>query len=157
MVLNLHAIANRCIQCLSPNVQLVLIRNTSLVNEYGEIKATYGDCELISAQKQTLNGDEQALVNEQLQNEFSRKFYFSNVGQPVVSGRRDLQEAPTYFYEVDSGTYWRIYNINEDYQSSSWLMVFATLQNNVPPEVESALKESGLVKVEDHESAPENE
>lgn len=57
MLINLHAIANHCIQALSPNVDVIVVRCTDLSLSYGEAQATYGDCELLSAQKQTLNGD----------------------------------------------------------------------------------------------------
>lgn len=65
--MNLHALANRVIKVASPNVDLVVIRCTGFKNEYGQLIESYGACERVSTQKQTLNGDELSLSNEIMQ------------------------------------------------------------------------------------------
>ena len=47
----------------------------------------YGDCERISAQKQTLNDDDIQLANEVMQAQTSRKFFLSTT-RPLTAGQR---------------------------------------------------------------------
>lgn len=144
MPMNLHALANRVVRAALPNVDMVAIRCNGFTQNYGQHTMTYGNCERVNAQKQTLNGDELQLVNEVFQAELSRKFYLSTQGAPLTAGRRYDNRGADYLYELDTQIFWRIYNINEDYSDAGWQLVFAAVDSSPPEEVINAFRDSGI-------------
>ena len=149
MGFNLHGLVRSIVGAVAPNVQLVLIRCVGSKNDaklgLGQVQYEYGNCELSSGQKQTLNGDEQQQVGGVMQGEIGRKFYLSVSGTPLTAGHSVYSVAPSYLYEVATGDYWRVTNISEDFHNVGWALVFATLQKVPPKEVVTALERSGLV------------
>ena len=149
MALNLHVLANRLIRQAVPNTTMVVIRALpeTVSNSDGTVSCSYGDCELILAQQQSINGDEPALANNAWQDEESRKFYLSALGRPLSSGDSKTQEPSSYLYEIKAQRFWRIYSISEDFQTVGWALVFASLQasSRVPLVVKKALAQSGMV------------
>ncbi len=142
--MNLHALANRVIKVALPNVDLVVIRCTGFKNEYGQLIESFGSCERVSAQKQTLNGDELTYANEIMQGEIGRKFFISTKGAPLTVGRRHDQQGGSYLFELDSGLFWKVYNISEDYSAAGWQLVFAAIDPTPPAAAKQALKDSGI-------------
>lgn len=145
MGFNLHSLVRSVVGAVAPNVQLVLIRCVGSVAEGGLVQYTFGDCELSSGQKQTLNGDEQQQVGGVMQGELGRKFYLSVSGSPLTAGHSVHSVAASYLYEVATGEYWRVTNVSEDFHHVGWALVFAVLQKKPPKEVVLALEQSGLV------------
>lgn len=144
MPFNLHAIANMAIRTALPNVDMVVIRCTGFKNEYGQLIESFGSCERITAQKQTLNGDELTFTNEIMQAEIARKFFLSSKGAPLTAGRRHDQCGASYLFELDSGVFWKVYNISEDYAAAGWQLVFAAIDPTPPAAAKQALKDSGI-------------
>ena len=145
-MINLHAIANRVLKMVHPNEDFIAIRCTGYMNNNGALIHSYGSCELDSAQMQSLNGDEQQLSNEIMQNELSRKLFISVKGTPLTAGRIDTQEGASFLYQTRTGQFWKVFNISEDFTKNNWATVFISL---VPPEstpdaVVKALKDSNF-------------
>lgn len=143
--MNLHAYANRAISALHPNVKLVLVRCIGTVNEHGRILGRFGQCEDVSAQMQTLSGDELKYEHELYEVDFARKFFLSVKGRPVFAGQGQLQVGSDFFYMRSIQQFWRVYNVAEDFYLSGWSQVYATLQNKPPLGAVQALITSGLV------------
>ena len=143
-MINLHAIANRVIRAVHPNDDFIVIRCTGFVNNNGLLTHYYGDCEKVSAQLQTLNGDEQSLNAEIMQNEISRKLFISVQGMPITAGRFDTQEGATFLYHPKTGDFWKVYNINEDFNKNHWVTAFVSLLSyeSTPRTVIDGLKNS---------------
>lgn len=144
MPLNLHAIANRAIKAALSNVEMAVIRCTGFRNDYGQMLESYGSCERVVAQKQTLNGDELALVNNIMQGELSRKFFVSVKGAPLTAGRRHDGAGGAYLFELRTNLFWKVFNVSEDYSDAGWQLVFACVDPTPPQSVKQALKDSGI-------------
>ena len=143
--MNLHAYANRAISALHPNVKLVLVRCIGTVNEHGRILGRFGQCEDVSAQMQTLSGDELKYEHELYEVDFARKFFLSVTGRPVFAGQGQLQVGSDFFYMRSIQQFWRVYNVAEDFYLSGWTQVYATLQSKPPVGAVQALIASGLI------------
>lgn len=144
-MMNLHAIAARAIGAVHPNQELVLIRCLGSVNESGLLLGQFGSCEAVTAQVQSLNGDELKLEHELYEVDIVRKFFFSVTGRPVIAGIKLLEAGSDFLYQRSTGQFWRVFDIAEDYYLSGWVQVFAALQNNPPQGAVIALADSGLL------------
>ena len=131
-MMNLHAIAARAIGAVHPNQELVLIRCLGSVNESGLLLGQFGSCEAVTAQVQSLSGDELKLEHELYEVDIVRKFFFSVTGRPVLAGIKLLEAGSDFLYQRSTGQFWRVFNIAEDYYLSGWVQAFAALQNNPP-------------------------
>lgn len=147
--MNLHAYANRAISALHPNVNLVLVRCIGTVNDGGRILGRFGQCEDVTAQMQTLSGDELKFEHELYEVDFARKFFLSVTGRPVFAGQGQLQVGSDFFYMRSIQQFWRIYNVAEDFYLSGWSQVYATLQNKPPLGAVQALISSGLISAQE--------
>ena len=143
--MNLHAIASRAISCLHPNVSLILVRALGSENDHGMLKGTFGQCEEITAQMQTLSGDELKLDHEIYEVDIVRKFYLSVQGRPVLAGMRLLEAGSDFLYLKGIRQFWRVHAVSEDYNLSGWAQVNASLQDQPPAAVVIALIKSDLV------------
>lgn len=144
-MMNLHAIAARAIGAVHPNQELVLIRCLGSVNESGLLLGQFGSCEAVTAQVQSLSGDELKLEHELYEVDIVRKFFFSVTGRPVLAGIKLLEAGSDFLYQRSTGQFWRVFNIAEDYYLSGWVQAFAALQNNPPQGAVIALVDSGLL------------
>lgn len=146
-MINLHAIANHVISKIHPNDDFIAIRCTGYANHIGSIDYFYGNCEKVSGQVQTLNGDELQQANEIMQGEISRKIFISTKGPPLTAGRRDTQEGASYLFQVNNKCFWKVYNISEDYTKCGWGLLFISQIpiELTPQNVIDALKASGFV------------
>lgn len=144
-MMNLHAIAARAIGAVHPNQELVLIRCLSSVNESGLLLGQFGSCEAVTAQVQSLSGDEPKLEHELYEVDIVRKFFFAVTGRPVFAGLKLLEAGSDFLYQHSTGQFWRVFNIAEDYYLSGWVQAFAALQNNPPQGAVIALVDSGLL------------
>lgn len=143
MAFNLHALARGAVMTLHPEVPMVAIFCTGFLNDHGQRIMKYGDCERISAQKQTLNGDDIQLANEVMQAQISRKFFLSTT-RPLTAGQRHDGEGASWLYELDTGEYWRVYTVSEDFSSVGWQLVFASQVHSPPPAVIKALRDISI-------------
>ena len=144
-MMNLHAIAARAIGAVHPNQELVLVRCLGSVNESGLLLGQFGSCEAVTAQVQSLNGDELKLEHELYEVDIVRKFFFSVTGRPVLAGIKLLEAGSDFLYQRSTGQFWRVFNIAEDYYLSGWVQAFAALQNNPPQGAVIALVDSELL------------
>lgn len=158
-MINLHAIANRVLKMAHPNETFIVIRCTGFVNTNGVLLHYYGNCEKVSAQMQSLNGDEQKLANEMMQNEISRKLFISVRGAPLTAGRFDTQEGASFLYHPKTGQFWKVFNINEDFSNCEWATVFISLMppESTPDVVLKALKDSDFGYYAHKPSSAQNE
>ena len=143
--MNLHAIAARAIGAVHPNQELVLVRCLGSVNESGLLLGQFGSCEAVTAQVQSLSGDELKLEHELYEVDIVRKFFFTVTGRPVFAGIKLLEAGSDFLYQRSTGQFWRVFNIAEDYYLSGWVQAFAALQNNPPQGAVIALVDSGLL------------
>ena len=102
-MMNLHAIAARAIGAVHPNQELVLIRCLGPVNESGLLLGQFGSCEAVTAQVQSLNGDELKLEHELYEVDIVRKFFFSVTGRPVLAGIKLLEAGSDFLYQGSFG------------------------------------------------------
>lgn len=144
-MMNLHAIAARAIGAVHPNQELVLVRCLGSINESGLLLGQFGSCEAVTAQVQSLSGDELELEHELYEVDIVRKFFFSVTGRPVLAGIKLLEAGSDFLYQRSTGQFWRVFNIAEDYYLSGWVQAFAALQNNPPQGAVIALVDSGLL------------
>lgn len=143
--MNLHAIAARAIGAVHPNQELMLIRCLGSVNGSGLLLGQFGSCEAVTAQVQSLSGDEPKLEHELYEVDIVCKFFFSVTGRPVIAGIKLLEAGSDFIYQRSTGQFWRVFNIAEDYYLSGWVQAFAALQNNPPQGAVIALVDSGLL------------
>lgn len=143
--MNLHAIANRAVSALHPNLRFVLIRALGSENEQGRLLGQFGQCEVVIAQTQTLSGDELRLEHELYEVDIVRKFFFSIKGRPVLAGLHLLEAGSDFLFHVGTSQFWRVFNVAEDFYLSGWAQVYGALQNKPPQGVVQALIDSGLI------------
>lgn len=143
--MNLHAIATRAVSVLHPNIDLILVRSLNVTNEQGRLAAQFGECEKVSAQVQTLSGDELKLEHEVYEVDIARKFFFSVTGRPVFAGAKLHVTSSDFLYQCGKGLFWRVFNVAEDFHLSGWSQVLGSLQNNPPQGVAQTLVDSGLL------------
>ncbi len=82
------------------------------------LKGTFGQCEEITAQMQTLSGDELKLDHEIYEVDIVLKFYFSVQGRPVLAGMRLLEAGSDFLYLKGIHQFWRLHSVSEDYNLS---------------------------------------
>lgn len=143
MAFNLHALARGAVMAVHPEVPVVAIFCTGFIANHGQRIMKYGDCERVSAQKQTLNGDDVQLSGEIMQAELSRKFFLSTQ-RALTAGRRHDGEGASWLYELNTGDWWRVFNVTEDFSNVGWQQVFASHVPAPPEDVVRALRDSGI-------------
>ena len=110
----------------------------------GRVTAKFGLAGLVKAQVQTLSGDDLSVNAETERTERDRKFYlYSDTasGQTPAGNVRILGRTGDFLYRKQTGTWWLVYNVNEDFTSAGWVGVLASEQQEVPPEVLAAMPE----------------
>lgn len=142
MAFNLHALARGADMTLHPEVPMVAIFCTGFLNDHGQRIMKYGECERISAQKQTLNSDDIQLANEVMQAQMSRKFFLSTTS-PLTAGQRHDGEAhhgSMSSIPANSGACTQCQKTS----AASYGSVFASQVHSPPPAVIQALRDSGI-------------
>ena len=135
MSLNLHAIVRSAITAVNPDNHFLLIQSVGEENRKGVITALYADAVKVTAQMQSLNGDDLQQFENTLRTEINRKFYLNvsklkPTGQIRVKGRTG-----DFLHCLKDDTYWRIFSVSEDFSNSGWVLVFASLQVTAPKSV----------------------
>ena len=95
------------------------------------------------AQVQTLSGDDLTVVNDTQRTERDRKFYLyaeTKTGNAPSGIIRPLGKSGD-FMRRDDGTYWKVYNVSEDYTTDGWVLVLASQQVDVPEQVKTLMEE----------------
>ena len=143
MPLNLHDIVRGAINIVNPDEDVWLIQNTGQTNVKGRITASYAPAQKVRAQVQTLSGDDLTVVNDTQRTERDRKFYLysdTETGTPPSGIIRPLGKSGDFMRRND-GTYWKVYNVSEDYTTNGWVLVLASQQVDVPEQVKSLMEE----------------
>ena len=144
MSLNLHDIVRGAINIVNPDEDVWLIQNIGQTNVKGRITAAYAEPEKVRAQVQTLSGDALPVVNDTQRTERDRKFYLyaeTKTGNAPSGIIRPLGKSGDFIRRND-GTYWKVYNVSEDYTTDGWVLVLASQQAQVPEAVEAAMEDA---------------
>ena len=145
MSLNLHGIVRGAINYNNEDENVYLIKSTGNANAKGRIVATYADAEAVKAQIQTLGGEDLSVINDTERTPRDRKFYLYSVNDyaNTPAGQiRYLGRTGDYIYRID-GTYWKIYQVAEDFSPCGWVQVLASQQVEVPAEVKTKIEDLG--------------
>ena len=143
MPLNLHDIVRGAINIVNPDEDVWLIQNISQTNVKGRITANYAEPEKVRAQVQTLSGDDLTVMNDTERTERDRKFYLyaetktGNAPSGIISPLGKSGD----FMRRDDGTYWKVYNVSEDYTTDGWVLVLASQQVDVPEQVKALMED----------------
>lgn len=154
MTLNLHSIVRTAITANFADETILLVRSAGSINVKGRIQANYYPALTLRAQVQTLNGDDLQVIGETERTERDRKFYImaSPSMGAVPAGQVRVRVARTgdFIYRPAFSTFWKIYNVAEDFSPVGWVQVLASEQTEVPSDVLSA------VTPDDDDDTPEN-
>ncbi len=143
MPLNLHDIVRGAINIVNPDEDVWLIQNIGQTNVKGRITASYAPAQKVKAQVQTLSGDDLTVMNDTERTERDRKFYLyaeTKTGNAPSGIIRPLGKSGDFMRRND-GTYWKVYNVSEDYTTDGWVLVLASQQVDVPEQVKSLMEE----------------
>ena len=143
MTLNLHSIVRTAITANFADETIQLVRSAGSINVKGRIQANYYPALTLKAQVQTLNGDDLQVIGETERTERDRKFYIMaspSMGM-VPAGQVRVRVARTgdFIYRPAYSTFWKIYNVAEDFSPAGWVQVLASEQTEVPSDVLSAV------------------
>ena len=142
-MLNLHDIVRGAINIVNPDEDVWLIQNIGQTNVKGRITASYAPAQKVKAQVQTLSGDDLTVMNDTERTERDRKFYLyaeTKTGNAPSGIIRPLGKSGDFMRRND-GTYWKVYNVSEDYTTDGWVLVLASQQVDVPEQVKSLMEE----------------
>lgn len=143
MTLNLHSIVRTAITANFADETIQLVRSAGSINVKGRIQANYYPALTLRAQVQTLNGDDLQVIGETERTERDRKFYImaSPSMGTVPAGQVRVRVARTgdFIYRPAYSTFWKIYNVAEDFSPAGWVQVLASEQTEVPSDVLSAV------------------
>ena len=143
MPLNLHDLVRGAINIVNPDEDVWLIQNIGQTNVKGRITASYAPAQKVKAQVQTLSGDDLTVVNDTQRTERDRKFYLysdTETGTPPSGIIRPLGKSGDFMRRND-GTYWKVYNVSEDYTADGWVLVLASQQVDVPEQVKALMED----------------
>lgn len=144
MSLNLHDIVRGVVTSVLDDEDVYLVQSIRQESDWGRVTAKYASAELVKAQVQTLSGDDLTVNAETERTERDRKFYlYSDTasGQTPAGNVRILGRTGDFLYRKQTGTWWLVYNVTEDFTSAGWACVLASEQQEVPPEVLAAMPE----------------
>ena len=143
MSLNLHQIVRCAITSNFADETVLLVRSAGATFSKGRSTPSYTAGVEMKAQVQTLSGDDLKVIGETERTERDRKFYlWANPGvMSVPAGQIRVSAARTgdYIYRSAYGTYWKIYNVAEDFSTAGWVQVLASEQVDVPAGVIKAV------------------
>lgn len=137
--MNLHAIARGPVSAVNAEEQVYLVQSLGSVNLKGRTLAQYAAAEPVTAQVQTLNADTLQALNDALRTAHLRRFYlFSDtVAGHKPEGQWRVRSRPgDFIYRPRDRTWWKVFELIEDFEISGWVCVGASLQVKVPAEVE---------------------
>ena len=143
MPLNLHNIVRGAINIVNPDEDVWLIQNIGQTNVKGRITASYAPAQKVKAQVQTLSGDDLTVMNDTQRTERDRKFYLyaeTKTGNAPSGIIRPLGKSGDFMRRND-GTYWKVYNVSEDYAADGWVLVLASQQVDVPEQVKALMED----------------
>lgn len=140
--MNLHAITRNLINGVAPDEPCLLIQALGQTNVKGLIKPQYTAGEIVIAQVQTLSPDELQATNDALRTSHLRKFYLqaaTNSGHKPQGQMRVKGKPEDFIFRIMDRTFWKIYQVAEDFDNAGWVSVGAALQVQVPDEVRAGV------------------
>lgn len=123
--------------------KVYLVQSLGQANIKGRITAVYGDPELVGAQVQSLGSTDLNIINDTERTEHDRKFYlFSKTatGKMPAGQQRPISRTGDYIYRFFDSTYWKIYNVAEDFTPAGWCQVLASQQIEIPQGVKEQME-----------------
>ena len=161
MTLNLHSIVRTAITANFADETIQLVRSAGSINVKGRIQANYYPALTLKAQVQTLNGDDLQVIGETERTERDRKFYImaSPSMGAVPAGQVRVRVARTgdFIYRPAYSTFWKIYNVAEDFSPAGWVQVLASEQTEVPSDVLSAVTPDDVTTPDDDVTTPDDD
>lgn len=151
MSINLHSIVRGAINTINADETVYLMQSAGQKNVKGQLIASYAAPEKITAQVQSLGGDDLNVINDTERTERDRKFYLfakTATGAPPSGIIRPLGKTGDFIYRPADGCFWKIYNVSEDFSAAGWCLVLASQQVDAPAPLKAAiqaLKESGEI------------
>lgn len=144
MSLNLHHLVRGLIQPVNPDEDVLLIQDSGQQNIKGRLISSYAPAQKVRAQVQTLSGDDLTVINDTERTERDRKFYLysdTEMGNPPSGIIRPLGKTGDFIRRADK-TWWKVYNVSEDFTSVGWVLCLASQQAEVPEAVSAAVEEA---------------
>ena len=143
MSLNLHAIVRNAITAVNADEDCYLIQSNGQKNVKGVLTSDYS-VESVTAQIQSLNGDELKIIDPIFTTDISRKFYLyskTQSGNYPAGQVRPLGRSGDLIYRISEKTYWKIFTVSEDFSQAGWVLVFASMQiiQNVPNDIQTQI------------------
>lgn len=142
--MNLHRIVRGPVSAVNEMEDVYLIQSSGSVNDRGRILAMYAAAEPVRAQVQTLSADTLQALNDVLRTAHLRRFYlFSDTyaGHKPEGQWRVKSRPGDFLYRPRDATWWKVFQLLEDFEISGWVCVGAALQVKVPEEVLAQLPE----------------
>lgn len=142
MSLNLHSVVRGAISAINADETVWLIQSAGQKNVKGQLIASYSAPEQITAQVQSLGGDDLNVINDTERSERDRKFYLfakTAAGRSPAGIVRPLGMTGDFIYRPADSCYWKIYNVSEDFTAAGWCLVLASQQVDVPQAVKDAM------------------
>lgn len=128
MSLNLHALANPLISTIHSNELVTLYQSTGNKNIKGNIRPTYAEGILVSAQVQSVGDAALQQMGIEGQNDITRLFYLNSLNLTPSGIVRPLARGGDIFQRTD-GTWWLVVAVTDDFSTQSgWVCVRASLQ-----------------------------
>lgn len=138
MSLNLHGIVRTAINFNNADETVLLVRSLGNANVQGRIVPTYGEPESVGAQVQTLGGEDLKVINDTERTPRDRKFYLYSTADYTAAPAgmiRYLGRTGDFIYRPLDGTYWKVYQVAEDFSPAGWVQLLASQQTEIPPQL----------------------
>ena len=133
MSLNLHGIVRTAINFNNADETVLLVRSLGNANIQGRIVPTYGEPESVGAQVQTLGGEDLKVIND---TETPVYLYSTADYTAAPAGMiRYLGRTGDFIYRPLDGTYWKVYQVAEDFSPAGWVQLLASQQTEIPPQL----------------------
>ena len=144
MSLNLHGIVRTAINFNNADETVLLVRSLGNANIQGRIVPTYGEPENVGAQVQTLGGEDLKVINDTERTPRDRKFYLYSTADYTAAPAgmiRYLGRTGDFIYRPLDGTYWKVYQVAEDFSPAGWVQLLASQQTEIPPQLREVMDE----------------
>lgn len=129
-----------------------LVQSSGQENIAGKLVESYASPVSISAQIQTLGGDGLLATNETIHDSHDRRFWIyadSGIHYPLNADRLN-QLGSDFIYRPSNSSWYKIYNIAEDFSRVNWVLVYGALQTKIGgalAELQTSLVGIGVVGI----------
>ncbi|MBQ1348809.1 MAG: hypothetical protein IIY58_05615, partial [Aeriscardovia sp.] len=96
----------------------------------------------VGAQVQTLGGEDLRVINDTERTPRDRKFYLYSTADYTAAPAgmiRYLGRTGDFIYRPLDGTYWKVYQVAEDFSPAGWVQLLASQQTEIPPQLREVM------------------